>query len=692
MTRKNRLRLITRILSVCLIFIMSLILTKVKTFATSEITNDAYDTFTIGLDYNLVSSPLAYEGINVINPGLGDARDIYIDKDDIVYICDKELKCIISYNPNTKTYNKIGEDVLKGPTGVFVSSNEIIYVCDYESKTVVTFDKLGNVLRTYSRPTEALFGENSQFRPTKIVVDRMNNLYITSDGNGNGIIQLNQNGEFMGYFGPNNVNLTLSLFLKRLVLSKEDRETYASLIPKATTNLAIDNKNIIYTIIDKELGVSLKKYNISGINVLPKNSFFESTYQDITIDDEGFIYTVSNNKNGCIQVMDQEGTLLFQFGTIKTGGVIIGEFEKVTGIAIDSNKKMWVLDGGGKNIQVFSKTEFSETVTKAILAYNNGLYEEAKEHYLEIINKNASFVTAYVGLGKIEQRLQNYEEALEYFKLSNYKSGYSEVYWELRDDFLSHNLTIIVFIIIFVLLLSIIYKKMMKKESSKLAITINNTKENIKTSKFLNSNMIHEIKYLIKILRHPKDTFYDIKFHLKIRVRTALLVLVLFALINIFGDYFIRSYLFINVNPSKINFVIELLRFGLIIVIFVIGNYLISTLQGGEGFFRDILIGAIFSFAPVILFKLPIDIISNVLTYNEAYLYDIANYFIWIWSFVNLLLMIKEIHNYSVKQLIVNILLTIISVVIMIILFLVLYILSMQLFEFIVGIINERIR
>lgn len=669
---------ITKFMIFVVIIIITLILSNSKVNAKNELNNDPYNTYTVGLDQKLVSSPLAYEGVFVINPGFNDPRDIYIDKNDFTYICDKGNKVIYIYNPNTEEYKVIGEKELVGPTGVTTDEDNNIYVADYDGKCVVKFDSDGNQIKKYLRPTEALFGENSQFRPTKVVVDRRKNLYITSDGNSNGIIQLNEKGEFMGYFGPNNVKLTLSLFMKRLILSKEDRETYASLTPKPTTNLAIDNKNIIYTIIEGETGASLKKYNVSGTNILPKNSFFSNTYQDIFVDKNGFIYTVDTSSTGAIQVMDQEGSLLFKFGNTKNSSFSMGEFDKAKGISVDSKGNIWVLDGGGKNVQVFMKTEFTNTVMKAILCYNRGLYDEATIYYQEILEQNASFVNAYVGLGKISQRLQDYEKAIEYFKIANYKNGYSDVYWELRDKWLNNNIYLILVIIVLIILLKIF------KVKDKINPYTTTTKDKMKKLR-----IIQELSYLVKILRKPNDVFYDVKYLLKVRIKTALIIFVIFILINIFGDYFIRGYLYRSNNIQDINFAFVLLRWGLIIVLFVIGNYLISTLQSGEGFFRDIFIGTILSFSPIILFKLPIDVISNFLTYNEAYIYNILNSVLWIWSIVNLLLMIKEIHNYTLKELILNVLLTFVAVIILVLLYLVMYLLTMQLVEFIIGLISE---
>ena len=677
----RKIKLFKKILIVFVAVIICISFTALTVGARDELSNSPYNTYSVGLEGELTESPLAYEGIDVVSLDFVKPQDLHIDGN-VAYIADSGAKVVFRYDIATKEVVLIGKDVLSGPSGVTTDKDGNIYVADTDNKEVFKFDSTYNLIKTYERPTEALFGEESQFRPTKVVVDRNENLYITSIGNSNGIIQLNNEGEFMGYFGPNNVNLTVELFLRRLVLSKEERETYASLSPKATTNLAIDNKNIVYTIIEGESGISLKKYNISGTNVLAKDSFFSSTYQDITVDKNGFIYTVSLENDGVVQVMDPEGTLLFTFGNTKTNSTMLGEFGRASGIAIDDSNNIWVLDSDSKCIQIFRKTEFAQTVVDAIMAYNEGRYDDATAYYNEVIRLNATFVSAYIGLGKIYQRLENYDLAKEYFRLSNYKSGYSEVYWEIRDNWFNHNLVWIIILVLVIVILNIF--KVWRRLWNLTHIDLTSLKEKINNVRF-----VQELKYLFKILKKPADVFYDIKYGLKIRQRTAWIVFLIFILINILGDYFVRGYLFRTTEATNVNFAFELLRWGLIILLCVIGNFLISTLQSGEGFFRDIFIGTIFSFAPIIIFKLPVDLISNFLTYNEGYIYKILNAALWIWSIINLILMIKEIHNYKLGEFILNVILTFVAVIIMVLLYLVLYILAMQLIEFIIGLIKE---
>ena len=671
---------------VCLFMFIMMVISVIAlpTNAGNEITNEPYDTQIVGLEGGLVNSSMAYEGINVLNFGFNDPKDLFIANNGLIYVADKGNKVIYRYNPQTGKIDEIGEKVLAGPTGVCVDNNDNIYVADYESKNVYVFDQAGNKIKEYGRPTQALFGEDSIYKPTKVAVDKIGNLFITSEGNANGVIQINKNGEFVGYFGPNTINITLSLLFKRMFLSEQDKETYASLTPKPTSNVAIDNKNIVYTVVEGVANESLKKYNVNGTNLIGSSMMFSKGYKDIAVDDNGFIYTVSDDKKGVITVRDANGNILFTFGHTTSGSMSMGHFDEATGVDVDTNGNIWVLDGIGKNIQVFTRTKFATTVIDAMMLYNNGEYELAEQAYNDIISQNSSFVQAYIGLGNIALRNQDFHAARDYYKISNHKSGYSEAYWEIRDEWIGNNLLWIVIVVI--ILVALNFFKVKQKIYAKTGFD----PEPIKT-KIKNNSYYKEFAYLPKMMRHPNDTLYDIKFLQKIRFSTGLIFFALFVFINIFSDTVVTSYLFRAQLDSQVNIGFELLKWGLLVLLIVIGNFLVSSLQKGEGFFRDIFIGTMVAFAPILIFKLPIAILTNALTYNEAYILDMLEMFLWAWSILNVLIMIKTVHNYKLGELILNVILTAVAVIILVFLFLMIYILFMQFFQFIVGLVEEAL-
>lgn len=675
--------------------ISSLSVSKVS--ASEDFESSSYSTFIIGLDNTLVKSSTAYEGVDVFNPGLNKPSDIFIDQDGTVYIADTGNHRIYVLDGRTKEeVAVIKYPNMENPTGVCVSEDGLfVYVAATHKNAkgeaegcVYKFEKSGNqflCVERYFKPDPIkypLFGKDSDYKPTKVAVDTAGNIFITSKGASNGILQLNKFGDFIGYFAPNKVQLTGAAIYENLFVSKENRKATQ---PPVTTNITVDKRNTVYSVIDGEKSVSLKKFNVNGTNILDGNTFFADSYQDITVDENGFIYAVENSpkSKATVSVIDPEGNLLFKFGNYNGTASVIGQFQNAQGVEVDSNGNIWVIDSGTSTVQVFMRTQYATTVMNALLRYNEGKYDDAVGQYNEVLKMNSSFVNAYIGLGKIAQRDQDYEKALEYFEIANYTTGYSEVFWEIRDNWMGKYLiwAMIAVIILLVLKIFHVYGKAYNVLVPEKVKAFN--------TRILNSRVMGEFKYLIHMLRHPFDTFYEMKFNLKIRTRIAWVLFVAFVVINILCDNFLTGYLFRNTGDVNLTF--EILKWGLILLVFVVANYLISTLQNGEGFLRDVFIGTMFSFAPLLLFRVPLAIVSNFLTYNESYLYDLAYLVIWGWSIFNVILMLKDVHNLKLGELVLNILLTAVAMVVIVLIYLMVYILSMQFIQFFVGIIEEAI-
>ena len=92
---------------------------------------------------------------------------------------------------------------------------------------------------------------------------------------------------------------------------------------------------------------------------------------------------------------------------------------------------------------------------------------------------------------------------------------------------------------------------------------------------------------------------------------------------------------------------------------------------------------------PIIIFTLPMTLISHVLTYNESFIYSFYHQIITGWTILLLILSIKNIHNYSVWETIKSILIILFGMLIVVIIGLLIYTFMGQLIDFIISIIKE---
>ena len=67
------------------------------------------------------------------------------------------------------------------------------------------------------------------------------------------------------------------------------------------------------------------------------------------MDSEGHLYVVEG-LSGMVQVFDRQGQLLYYFGQKGSG---FGEFQLPTGLFIDRNDRVFVVDSYNRRVQVF---------------------------------------------------------------------------------------------------------------------------------------------------------------------------------------------------------------------------------------------------------------------------------------------------------------------------------------------------
>jgi hypothetical protein len=125
------------------------------------------------------------------------------------------------------------------------------------------------------------------------------------------------------------------------------------------------------------------------------------------------------------------------------------------------------------------------------------------------------------------------------------------------------------------------------------------------------------------------------------------------------------------------------------ILLWNVANYLVATISDGEGSLRHVVIGSAYSLFSYALFAIPLALLSNLLTMNEVFLYTFSTQLMLFWCGVMLVIMVKEIHNFSVSETVRSLVITLFTMVIFLLTIYILYVLFNQLYEFIQAIVQE---
>src|SRR5690606_21040535 len=125
---------------------------------------------------------------------------------------------------------------LRRPEGVFVDDEGNIYVADTGSRRVALFDKNGRFIREFLTPASHLIPNTFVYIPSKVVVDPRGYMYIATKGGYQGLMTLDPDGHFAGFFGANKVKFDWLESIKRKFYTEEQLKQEQTRLPGAVTN------------------------------------------------------------------------------------------------------------------------------------------------------------------------------------------------------------------------------------------------------------------------------------------------------------------------------------------------------------------------------------------------------------------------------------------------------------------------
>ncbi|MBQ4592626.1 MAG: YIP1 family protein [Clostridia bacterium] len=678
-----------------------------------------YATYTYSAGGQVLTSPAAYVPDTVVdaaymglNGTIDDPRDLLVGPDERVYIVDaasasvkvldRYYKFLFEINSFTNEHGV--PDTFLNPSGVFVNDKNI-YVCDTDNNRIVMFDLDGNYVKIIGKPESNLFEEGSIYKPVACAVDDYGRIFVVSSTTYQGIIVLNDNGDFFGFIGAQKVAISALEIIWRNIQTEEQRAQSEEYVSTEFNNITIDKDNFIYVTTssiaesDQQGAINskskasdyapVKKLNASGSDVMKRNGFYPPSGEvritnvstasitgaskiiDAAVGPEG-TWSIIDEKRSKVFTYDDNGNLLFTFGD---KGTQTGNIDSIEAIAYQGSKIL-ILDKTNDNIITFRRTEYGDLLLAALEHDNNRMYDATIDDWTEILKRNNNFDAAYIQIGKALYRQGEYEQAMDYYKSAYETENYSEAYKEVRKQWANSFFWMIPIVIVVVCILIAKFFGFAAKVNKRTAMKVGR------------KSLKEELLYAFHVIFHPFDGFWDLKHEKRGSVRSAFVIL-LITIIVYFYNSIGQGYIF-NPRPSTAMNIMGAISAVLApLLLWVVANWCLTTLFEGEGSMSDIFTACCYCLTPLPLLVLPVTIASNFLTANEGGLISMLSSFAYIWLGILLVLAMQVTHDYSVGKNLLTCVATIVGMAFLMFLGILFSSLMAKIVSFVTNIIEE---
>ena len=644
-----------------------------------------YHTYTYSITGEVLTSPHAYTpdksvnsyAMNLSEP-LNEPKDIFVDEkgNGYIYISDVDANgngrvvvCdtnfIYQYTISDFVNAQGNPDKLKSPEGLFIYEKSL-YVCDKENGRVVIFDTETREFKSMiEAPREGFMGADTVFRPVAVGVNASGTTYIVSDQTYAGIIALNPDGSFQAFLGAQKTSVSLAVRIRRMIFPTVTTESYISTPYK---NLTMDDEGQIWATIifgtDEEKSLTtaiqslstdatyapIKRLNAKGDDIMVRNGFAmpageimfsdlkgmtketgPSTLVDIAMGPNG-MWSVVDSKRGKIYTYDTEGNLLFAFGD---KGQQLGHLFSPVAITYRGSDIM-VLDSNLDAVVIYKRTDYGDVIDQALMHNAEREYSAAYADWQDILRRNQNFDAAYVGIGKNLYRQGDYKAAMQYYEDAHETENYSVAFQANRKESTEKSIGWIALIaVVLIVALSKAFGYIGRKNKAGI----------VKVGK---RTLWEEFLYGFYVILHPFDGFWDLKHEKRGSVRGGLCILLVTVLSVVYNSVG-SAYLF-GGGAEKVNVAGPMISVLVLVALWVIANWCLTTLFDGEGSLKDIFIATTYALLPIPLVMIPATIATHFCSLAEAEFITLALGVAYVWTGMLIVFGSMTTHGYSMGR------------------------------------------
>ncbi|MCR5116652.1 MAG: YIP1 family protein [Lachnospiraceae bacterium] len=173
------------------------------------------------------------------------------------------------------------------------------------------------------------------------------------------------------------------------------------------------------------------------------------------------------------------------------------------------------------------------------------------------------------------------------------------------------------------------------------------------------------LKFSLYCLTHPIDGFWDLTHEKRGSYSAATTILVL-----AIAAYVIRlrytSFIFIQVYWEDLNIFMYIASVLLPFILFVVGNWALTTLFDGKGRLGQVYIATCYAITPYPLIQFPLMFLSNFITVDESEFYSAMYVISIIWVLFIGILGMSQVHEYGFGKNILFLIATVFAMLVMI--------------------------
>ncbi len=651
----------------CILLIVALFCSTLSVSALSEPVDQLpYETYVYDVQNEADVIPAAYRVEQVLRAsdwGMENFRElaeVWYDGEETLYFCDAGNGRIVVTDTNLKPKTTLDSfmfeglsETLSAPNGL-CTDDQYLYVADTGNARIVVFDRQTlECQKILKKPTISLLEGDYTYVPQKIAVDEAGRIYVIANGINQGLVELDENGNFVTFLGAPSVVPDLMEQIWRELATEEQLAQLDKYVPTEYNSLLMDENGFIYATTKSSKSDPLVKLNNNGNNILDFSDTFGDAEGALRETDRPFYADMALGKNGTMALIDSEkgriyfftgeGELLFAFGRNASQD---GTFYTASSL-IFLDDKLLVTDSSKNTVTVLAPTDFGSLVLKAVDAEYSGRYEESYTLWNEVLKQCSHYPMAVLGLAKIEIRNEQYTEAMTRLKVLREMKYYDQAVAGWRDALIREYLGWILLAIAAVVALLIVVPRVVRCTALYKRLVATQT--------------MQEYRYGAHVMLHPFDGFWDVKREKKGGMRGAVVTLVLFILLYAIRAQF-SGFLATGKTSDEINALYECLMILVPIFLWIVANWCFTTLMDGEGNMKDIFVATCYALRPYIVMSIPLLIMSHVLVEKEMAFYTLGNQICLIWILGLIFFGMMTTHNYSLSKGIFTAILTLVGI------------------------------